>query len=223
MIKSFLETSIIKRAIDQKLVQIEVTNFRDFSIEKHKKVDDNIFGGGAGMLLMLDPIVRCLKNVRTQNSKVYLLSPDGTKLDQSLVYDLSKNIEHLILVAGHYEGFDHRIYNYVDGALSIGDYIMTGGELPAMVVCDSIVRLLPNVINSDSLLSESFDDYLLDKPSYTRPSIYDGYKVPQILLSGNHKEIKKFNNLEKIRITKEKRPDLYLKYLKFKKEKNHGK
>ena len=218
MVKTISKTSIIKRAIEKKIVELEIINFRDYSIDKHKKVDDEIFGGGAGMLLMLDPIVRCLKSIKTKESKVYLLSPDGIKFTQSIARTFSKNIKHLILIAGHYEGFDYRIHNYVDGSISIGDYVLTSGELAAMVVSDSIIRLIPNVINSNSLLSESFDDYLLDHPSYTRPATYETYKVPEVLLSGDHKKIKQFNELEKIKITKEKRPDLYAKYLKLKKE-----
>ncbi len=221
MFNSFVETSIIKNAIAKKIVKIEIINFRDFAIDKHKKVDDVIYGGSPGMLLMLDPIVKCLKKIKNKTSKVFLLSPEGITFNQEMALNLSQNIKHLILIAGHYEGFDYRIHNYVDGIISIGDYILTGGEIPAMLVADAIIRLLPNAINSNSLIQESFNNYLLDYPSYTKPAKYDSYEVPSILLSGNHQKIKKFNSEEQIRITKEKRPDLYKKYLKFKKGSNN--
>lgn len=217
MFDDFKTTSIIKHAIQKKLVQIEIINFREYATNKHKSVDDVAFGGGAGMVLKLEPIARCLNAIKKPESQVYLLSPEGKIINQSLIKNLANNVNHLILIAGHYEGFDYRIYNYVDGSLSVGDFILTGGEIPAMLITDAITRLIPGVINKDSLASESFNEHLLDHPSYTKPAEYENLKVPDILLSGNHAEIAKFNHLERIRMTKKYRPDLYKKHLKIKK------
>lgn len=217
MFDSFKTTSIIKHAIQKKLVQIDVINFREYATDKHKSVDDVAFGGGAGMVLKLEPIVRCLNAIKKKDSQVYLLSPEGKVINQSLIKNLVTNVKHLILIAGHYEGFDYRIYNYIDGSISVGDFILTGGEIPAMLISDAITRLIPGVINKNSLASESFNEYLLDHPSYTKPAQYENLKVPDILLSGNHAEIAKFNQSERIRVTKKYRLDLYKKYLKFNK------
>ncbi|WP_027120185.1 tRNA (guanosine(37)-N1)-methyltransferase TrmD [[Mycoplasma] testudinis] len=219
----FLKTSIVRLAQQKQIVKIEVINFRDYATDKHQKVDDTAFGGGAGMVLMLDPIVKCLQAIKTDSSKVYLLSPDGVLFEQSKAQNIAKTVDHLILIAGHYEGFDARIENYVDGKISIGDYVLTGGELPAMVVIESVVRLINDVINPASLQHESFNNNLLDHPSYTKPAIYNEFKVPEVLLSGNHQAIEKFNLNEQIRITKQNRPDLYVKYLKHTKGKTNGK
>lgn len=213
MFDSFAKTSIIKHAIQKKLVDLEIINFREYSTYKHQKVDDTPFGGSAGMLLMLDPIVRCLEKIKTEDAKVYILSPEGIRFNQTVATKIAQEIKHLVLIAGHYEGFDYRLNHYIDGAISVGDYILTGGELPAMTICDAVIRLIPGVINHDSLVHESFETNLLDHPSYTRPAVYEGHAVPEVLLSGNHKLIAEFNHAERLRITQIKRPDLYEKYL----------
>ena len=202
----FLE-SIIKRAIDDKKVSINLVNFRDYTNDPHNKVDDTPYGGGAGMVLMAQPIFDCVKSLKTSNSKVILLSPSGKPYKQKMAYDLSQE-KHLIIICGHYEGFDERIKSICDMEISIGDYVLTGGEIPAMVLVDSIVRLLPGVITSESHLNDSFNDNLLDYPTYTKPRVYVGMEVPEVLLSGDHKKISEYREKERLRITKENRPDL---------------
>ena len=217
MFNGFLNSSIINKAINNNLVDFEVINFRKFSNDKHHKVDDYQFGGGAGMVLMLQPIVDCIKSIKTKNSIVLLTSPKGKLFNQQLAIKISKSYHHIILISGHYEGFDERLKNYVDMEISIGDFILTGGELPSMVIADTISRLINGVISHESLSTESFNNFLLDYPVYTRPVNYDGYTVPSVLLSGNHKEINKFRLKKQIEITKLNRPDLYKKYIKFNK------
>ncbi len=207
MFDGVFEESILKRAIDDKKVEIRFINFRDYSLDAHGKVDDTPYGGGAGMVLMCQPIFDCIKNIRTDHSKVILLTPSGVPYKQEMAYDLA-NEEHLILICGHYEGFDERIRSICDFEISIGDYVLTGGEIPAMVLVDSITRLLPGVITDESHINDSFHNHLLDYPTYTKPRVYEGMSVPEVLLSGNHEEIRKYRTLESIRITKEKRPDL---------------
>lgn len=213
----YLNSSIIKNAIENRLVDIEIINFRKFSKDKHLKVDDYQYGGGPGMVLMLQPIVDAINHVKNDQSHICLLTPSGKTLNQQMLIDLSKK-EHIILIAGHYEGFDSRIEHFIHNEVSIGDYVLTGGELPSLVILDGIVRLLPNVINEDSLHSESFNNNLLDYPIYTKPIDYQGLKVPDILLSGNHQEIEKYRKQEQLRITNNKRPDLYNKYMNTRKE-----
>ncbi len=207
MFIGFLNESIIKRAIDKKLVEINLINFRDYSIDPHHKVDDTPFGGGNGMVLTCQPIFDCIEDIKTDDSKVILLTPDGKTYNQKMVVKL-KNEKHLILICGHYEGFDDRIRMLVDYEISIGDYILTGGEIPAMAITDSITRLLDGVITEGSLENESFNDNLLDYPTYTKPRDFRGMKVPDVLLNGNHKEINEYRKKEQLRITKEKREDL---------------
>ena len=207
MFDGFINTSIIKRAIDSGKVDIKVHNFRDYSMDKHKKVDDYPYGGGAGMVLMCEPIFRAVEDIRTDDSIVIMLSPSGNVFKQDIAVDLSKK-KHLIFLCGHYEGFDERIKTIVDMELSIGDYVLTGGEVPSMVITDAITRLIPGVITSESLDSESFNDGLLDYPVYTRPEVFRGMRVPEVLLSGHHKNIEKYRQEEKIRLTKEKRYDI---------------
>lgn len=216
MFDGFLSESIIKRAISNNHIEVEIINFREFSKEKNKHVDDYQYGGGAGMVLMLQPIIDCLKQIKTSQSKVILLSPQGKTLSQSTVKQLTNLSDHLILICGHYEGFDERINHYIDMTISIGDYILTGGEIPAMVIMDAIIRLRDQVINPLSLQNESFDDYLLDYPVYTKPLKYDGYQVPDILVSGNHQKINDWRKQQQIIKTLKNRPDLYKKYLKLK-------
>ena len=207
MFDGFLNTSIIKRAIDSGKVDIRVHNFRDYSKDKHKKVDDYPYGGGAGMVLMCEPIFRAVEDIKTDDSIVIMLSPSGQVFKQSIAIDLSKK-KHLIFLCGHYEGFDERIKTIVDMELSIGDYVLTGGEIPSMVITDAITRLIPGVITSESLDSESFNDGLLDYTVYTRPGAFRGMRVPEVLLSGHHKNIEKYRQDEKIRLTKKNRLDM---------------
>ena len=181
MFDGFKSESIIKRAIEDKKVEINTCNFRDFSKNKHKKVDDTPYGGGAGMVLMCQPIFDAVESLKKKNSKVILLSPQGKKYEQKMAYDLAKE-EHLIFICGHYEGFDERIKTICDEEISIGDYVLTGGELPAMVITDSIVRLIPGVIDEESHINDSFNNNLLDYPTYTKPRDYKGIKVPDVLL-----------------------------------------
>lgn len=204
MFNGFLSESIIKRAIDKKIVEINIINFRDFSLDPHKKVDDTPFGGGAGMVLMAQPIFDAVESVKTDESLVVLLAPDGKTYNQKIANDL-KDYKHLIFICGHYEGFDDRIRSIVDLEISLGDFILTGGELPAMAITDSIVRLLDGVISKESLVSESFNDDLLDYPVYTKPRDFRGLKVPDVLLSGNHKLIDEYRKKEQIRLTNKKK------------------
>ena len=202
-----LNESIIKRAIDKKLVEINIINFRDYSPLPNKQVDDTPYGGGAGMLIRCEPIFLALDKIKTKDSHIILLSPEGVTYKQSVASRL-KEYKHLIIICGHYEGFDERIKTLVDEIISIGDYILTGGEIAAMAIVDSVVRLIPGVINKESLVSESFNNNLLDYPQYTKPAEYRGLKVPDVLLSGNHQKIREYRALEQIKKTKDLRPDL---------------
>lgn len=207
IINSYLDESIIKRAIEKGLVNINVINIRDFSPFKSGQVDDTPYGGGGGMVLMCEPVFKAIDSVKTSDSIVIMTTPAGIKYNQSTAVDLTK-YKHLILLCGHYEGFDERIKTKVDMEISIGDYVLTGGELASLIITDSVVRLLEGVITDTSLESESFTDNLLDYPVYTKPREYEGLKVPDVLLSGDHKKINEYRLEERIRITKEKRPDL---------------
>ncbi len=207
MFTGFLETSIIARAIENGYIDIKVHNFRDYSTDKHKRVDDYPYGGGAGMVLMCEPIFNAIEAIKTPESLVIMLSPSGKTFNEQMAKDLSKE-KHLILLCGHYEGFDERIKSIVDMELSIGDYVLTGGEVPAMVVTDAITRLIPNVISAESLDTESFEDNLLDYPNYTRPEVFRGMKVPEVLLSGHHKNIENYRQSERIKKTNEVRSDM---------------
>lgn len=207
MFETIFSHSIIKRAIDEKKVEIEIHNFRDYSKDPHHKVDDTPYGGGCGMVLTCQPIFDCVESLKTQNSKVILLTPDGLPYKQKVAYELSKE-KHLILICGHYEGFDDRIRTLCDYEISIGDYVLTGGELASMVLTDSIVRLLPGVIEEESHKNDSFNNNLLDYPTYTKPRVFRGMEVPSVLLSGNHKKIEKYRKEESIKKTQKRRPDL---------------
>lgn len=209
--------SILKKAKANKKVKINIVDFRLFSKNKHKKVDDTPYGGGAGMVLSLQPIVDAIKAYTTKNSHVVLLSPQGKKFNQTTAKQYAKSKKDLVLICGHYEGFDQRIINYVDEVISIGDYVLTGGELPAAIITDAVVRLLNGVITKQSLNDESFENNLLDYDNYTKPLNFQNYSVPKILLSGNHKLIKEFRQKNKITKTKKQRPDLFSKYAKTKK------
>lgn len=209
MFDGFLSNSIIKRAIDNKLVEINIVNFRDYSKDPHHKVDDTPFGGGAGMVLMVQPIYDAVMDLKTDDSKVILLTPDGMKYNQEKAYELKK-YKHLIIICGHYEGFDDRIRSVVDLEISIGDFVLTGGEIPAMALTDSVVRLIDGVIQEESHINDSFNPNtnLLDYPTYTKPREFNGMIVPEVLLNGNHKEIDEWRLKESIKKTKDKRPDL---------------
>ena len=200
--------SILKRAQESGKVTIELHDFRKYTEDPHLKVDDTPFGGGAGMVLMCQPIVDCLESIKTDDSKVILLTPSGIPFKQKMAYDLS-NEKHLIIICGHYEGFDERILNFVDMEVSIGDYVLTGGEIPAMVLVDSITRLIPGVIREESHIEDSFNDkYLLDYPTYTKPRVYRGMEVPEVLISGDHAKVDKWRYEQALKKTEERRPDL---------------
>lgn len=208
-IENFSNWSMIGIGVEKNLFKLNSVNIRDFSTNKHKKVDDYPFGGGPGMVMTPDPIVRAINSVKKENSRVIYLSPQGRVLDQELALELSRE-EHLVLLCGHYEGIDNRVIeNYIDEEISIGDYILTGGELPAMVLIDTVVRLLPGLLSSEeSYMEESHYNGLLEHSQYTRPREYDGYGVPDVLLSGNHKEIEIYRKRNSLENTLNKRPDL---------------
>ncbi len=205
-----LNASLLKRAQDNNLLEINIINFRDFSKNKHKKVDDYAFSGGAGMVLTPQPIYDALQSVLTPDSYVVYMSPKGSVLKQDKVVTLAKTTKHLVIICGHYEGMDERIIELcVNEQISIGDYVLTGGELPAMVLVDSISRYVEGVLhNSASTEDESFSDGLLEYPQYTRPQEFMGLRVPDVLLSGNHAEIEKWKKEQKLIETKKYRPDL---------------
>ena len=207
MFDGFLNESIIKRATTNKLVKINIIDFRKYSPLPNNQVDAPPYGGGAGMLLRCEPIFLCLDEIKKEDSHVILLSPEGKTFNQKIANNLKK-YKHLILICGHYEGFDERIKTLVDEIISIGDFVLTGGEIPAMAISDAIIRLIPNVINEESLKNESFNNNLLDYPQYTKPAEYRGLKVPEVLLSGHHKNIDDYRCQEQINKTKKLRPDL---------------
>lgn len=210
MFEGFLSESIIKRAIEQKKVEINVIDFRKFSTDPHKRVDDYPYGGGAGMVLMPEPIFNAIDHLKKENTIVILCTPQGKLYNQKLAYNLTKE-KHLIIICGHYEGFDERIRMLADIEISMGDFVLTGGEIPSMAITDSIVRLLDGVISEDSHLNDSFNNNLLDYPVYTKPQDFRGMKVPEVLLSGHHKNIEIWRLEEQIKRTKLRRPDLLKK------------
>ncbi len=210
MFEAFKEESIIGRAIKNKKVEINIHNIRDYTLDKHNRVDDYSYGGGKGMVLMIEPVKRALDSVRTKDSLVIMMTPQGEVYNQKKAYELSK-YKHIVLLCGHYEGFDERIRSLVDLELSIGDYVLTGGELASQVIIDSVVRLIDGVIEKDSHLNDSFNNNLLDYPVYTHPAEFEGMKVPDVLLSGNHKLIDKWRYEQSLEKTKNKRPDLLKK------------
>lgn len=207
-----LNVSIIKRAQEKQLVKIDLVNIRDFSKDKHKKVDDYPYGGGCGMVMKPEPIfeaVEFVKNTMMTRNRIILLSPQGVLFNQKMAKDFSQE-EHLILICGHYEGIDERVKTLVTDEVSIGDFILTGGEIPALTVVDALVRYIPGVLGSrESPEEESFSQGLLEYPQYTRPEVYRGMAVPEVLLSGNHKEIALFRRREALMRTRLKRPDMF--------------
>ncbi|MGN0993135.1 MAG: tRNA (guanosine(37)-N1)-methyltransferase TrmD [Bacilli bacterium] len=204
MFEGFLSESIIKRAIDKDKVKINIINFRDYTCAPHGKVDDTPFGGGPGMVLQIGPIYNALEAIKRDDSHIILLTPSGETFNQKKAKELT-NYSHLILICGHYEGFDDRIKLLVDEEISIGDFVLTGGELPAMMITDATTRLIEGVISKESLESESFTDDLIDYPVYTKPRVFKGMKVPDVLLSGDHKKIAEYRKQEQIRLTNEKK------------------
>lgn len=207
MYDNFLTESIIKRAIDNGKVKVNIHNIRDYTVYNNNQVDDYPFGGGGGMVLMCDPIFRAIDALKDDDAFIIMMTPGGIVYKEKVAYDLSQK-KHLIILCGHYEGFDERIKTIVDMEISIGDFVLTGGEIPSMVVMDSVIRLIPGVINSNSLTSESFNDNLLDYPNYTKPVEYRGMKVPDVLLSGHHENINKYRHEKQIELTEKNRPDL---------------
>ena len=203
-----LEQSIIGRAKEKNLIDINLVNIRDFSKDKHKKVDDTPYGGGAGMIMRADIVYDAYKSVKKQNAKVIYLTPQGEVLNQKKVEELSKE-NHLILLCGHYEGIDQRVIDKIKPEeISIGDYVLTGGEIPAMVLIDSVSRYVEGVLAKDSTSEESFSNGLLEYPQYTRPEVFENVKVPEVLLSGHHKNIEDWRKEQSIEITRKKRPDI---------------
>lgn len=205
--EGFLNTSIIKRAIEKKKVSFDIVNIRDFAKNSYGQVDDTPYGGGSGMVMMVEPVVDAINSVKTKDSLVILMTPSGIPFKEKIALDL-RGKKHLILVCGHYEGIDERILHYVDMELSIGDYVLTGGEIPAMVVSDAVIRLIDGVIKKESYEEESFSDAILDYPTYTKPAIYDGLEVPEVLLSGHHANIEKWRREQARLKTEKNRPDL---------------
>ena len=207
MFTGVISSSSIKRAIDDNKIEINLHNFRDYSKDIHHKVDDTPYGGGCGMILTCQPIFDCVNDLKDDECTVILLTPDGTPYKQELANNLVK-LKHLIIICGHYEGFDDRIRSICDMEISIGDYVLTGGEIPAMVLIDSVTRLIDGVINKESYQNDSFYNGLLDYPQYTKPREYNGLKVPDVLLSGNHKEIEKYRIEAALEKTRTRRCDL---------------
>ena len=213
MFESPFGESILKRAQDQELLNINLHDLRKYTIDKHRKVDDYPYGGGVGLIMNVDPIVRAIESVKETkpSARSILLSPGGKVFNQKMAWELSRE-ENLIFVCGRYEGVDERVLNFIDDAISIGDYVMAGGEIPAMVLIESISRLIPNVIGDESsLLEESFEGNRLEYPQFTKPREFRGLKVPEVLLSGHHKKIQDWQLKEALKKTTEIRPDLLRK------------
>lgn len=203
-----LKESIIKRAVEDEKVEINIINIRDFANPPHFKCDDEPFGGGAGMVMLCEPLFKAIESVKKEDSKIFYMSPRGRVFNQQIAREMSE-LNHIILLCGHYEGIDQRVIDYFNiEELSIGDYVLTGGELPAMVISDSIIRLIPGVIRAESTQEESFSTNLLEYNQYTRPAEFRGMKVPEILLSGHHKKIEEFRQQQSLEITQKNRPDL---------------
>ena len=211
MFDGFLTNSIIKRAIGKEVVEVKIVNIRDYTLDKYGRVDTPPIGGGAGLIMKCQPIVDALKSNSSKKTHKILLSPKGRQYNQQIAIDLSKK-DDVALICGHYEGVDERISNYIDEELSIGDYVLTGGEIAAMAIADSIIRLQDGAISDISLDEESFCDNLLEYPQYTEPRNFEGHIVPDILFTGNHQAIEKYRRKESLKLTKKYRPDIYEKH-----------
>lgn len=207
MFTNFMQESIVKRAIDKGIVEMEIINIRDFSKLNNHQVDDTPYGGGVGMVMMVEPVVDAIRSVKKENSHIVLMTPTGKTFKQRDAFQL-KTYEHLILVCGHYEGIDERILYYIDEEISIGDFVLTGGEIPAMAISDAVIRLLDGVIKKESYEEESFQSNLLDYPTYTKPPVYEGHEVPDVLLSGHHQKIEEYRKEKAREKTEMRRPDL---------------
>ncbi|MBI4346377.1 MAG: tRNA (guanosine(37)-N1)-methyltransferase TrmD [Elusimicrobia bacterium] len=208
MFEPVLSASIVGRARKAGLVEVAFVNPRDFTEDRHRTVDDRPYGGGAGMVLMAEPVYRALKQVRRRGARVVYLSPQGKRFDQRLARELSR-ARHLVLLCGHYEGIDERVLEYVDAEVSLGDFVLTGGEIPAMAIVDAVARLVPGVLKKeDAALQESFSEGLLDFPQFTRPRVWRRRAVPDVLLSGDHRRIEEWRRDAQRRATQKKRPDL---------------
>ena len=204
------ENTIVKRAISKEKVVLNIVNIRDYTKNKHRRVDSAPIGGGAGLIMKCQPIVDALNDVASENAHKILLSPRGKTFNQKMTENYSQ-LDELVIICGHYEGIDERVNNYVDELISTGDYVLTGGEIPSMLIVDAIVRLLDGVINRESIIDESFENNLLEYPQYTEPRVFEGHEVPEILYSGNHQKIDRYRYIEALKITKKYRPDLFEK------------
>jgi len=213
MFSGFLTTSIVKRALQDNKLQIELVNIRDYANNKHHHVDDYPFGGGAGMLMMVEPVVKAIRTNTSEKAHIILTSAQGQIFSQSKAQKLSEK-EEIVIICGRYEGIDARVENYINEEISVGDYILTGGELPAMIIVDAVCRLVDEVIAKESLKNESFNEHLLEAPQYTKPVEFEGYVVPEVLISGHHENIRKWQKEKAIEVTKAKREDLFIKYAK---------
>lgn len=212
LLESPFQNSIVKRAIDKKLVKVNIINLRNYASDKYKSVDDYMYGGGAGMVMMIEPIAKCIEKLKKKKNydEVIYMSPDGELFDQKMANKLSL-LKNIIILCGHYKGVDERVReHFITKEISIGDYVLSGGELPAAIVCDAVIRLLPGVISDEtSALTDSFQDGLISPPAYTRPADFKGMKVPGILLSGNTKAVEAWRHEKSLERTKKKRPNLY--------------
>lgn len=211
MFGDFLKEPVIARALSRNIVQIEITDIREFAGGSFRHIDDDPYGGGAGMVMRCGPVLDALESVRTPGSYAAVMTPSGREYTQKTAHEFA-SLEHLILICGHYEGLDERILDHADGIYTIGDYVLTGGELPAKVVMDSVIRLLPGVLRAQATQEESFEGGLLEHPQYTKPSDWRGERIPEVLLSGDHARIEAFRKSEALRITRERRPDLFERY-----------
>lgn len=208
MFDGVLKSSILKRILEKEILEIRIHDFREFSKNKHKKVDDTVYGGGAGMLIAVQPVVDCLKSIDNyKTAHKIITSPAGNIYNQEKAIEYA-NTKHLIIICGHYEGIDDRVLNYVDEEVSIGEYVLTGGEIAALAIIDSVARLLPGAINDLSIVEESYSDGLLEYPQFTKPAIYDGFSVPEVLISGNHKKIEEYRRYSAIKKTYLRKPEL---------------
>ena len=211
MFSSFFNSSILKRAIGKGQIKVEIINIRDYTKDKYHRTDTPPIGGGAGLIMKCQPIIDALKANSNSSTHKIILSPRGKTYNQNKAKELASNYDDILILCGHYEGIDERVYSYFDEVISIGDFILTGGEIPSLAIIDSVSRLIDGVITKESISEESFDNDLLEYPQYTEPQIYEGKKVPNILYSGNHEAVKKRRKKQSLKLTRENRPDLFKK------------